>query len=135
MPRKKSTTRLEHSGARRQVGGAENYAPLTTRDDLLDAGVPMVAGQPDEPVGPEDALGLGPKRGDYTGRIASGPSLRVEQIAEADRDTDDNGEPGPTAQLVAADSDVGNIGDADGKGGVTTAEAQATAAPEAATTA
>ena len=40
----------------------------TTRDEL-DAGVPMLPGSPDEPQGPEDALGIGPKRGDYTGRI------------------------------------------------------------------
>ena len=30
--------------------------------DAMDAGVPMIAGQPDEPVGPEDALGAGPAR-------------------------------------------------------------------------
>jgi hypothetical protein len=37
--------------------------------DASDLGVPMLAGDPSEPVGPEDALGVGPKRGDYTGRI------------------------------------------------------------------
>jgi hypothetical protein len=41
----------------------------TTRDDAADLGVPMLAGDPSEPVGPEDALGDGPKRGDYTGRV------------------------------------------------------------------
>ena len=50
--------RLEHS-----AGG------ITTRDDRNDLGVPMVQGSGDEPVGPEDALGAGPKRGDYTGRV------------------------------------------------------------------
>jgi hypothetical protein len=40
----------------------------TTRD-AGDLGVPMLAGQPDEPIGPEDALGAGPKRGDYSDRI------------------------------------------------------------------
>ena len=39
---------------------------VTTRDDALDSGVPMLAGDPSEPVGPEDALGSGPKRGDYS---------------------------------------------------------------------
>lgn len=34
-----------------------------------DLGVPMLAGSPDEPVGPEDALGEGPTRGDYRDRI------------------------------------------------------------------
>lgn len=40
-----------------------------TTKDALDVGVPMLAGSPDEPIGPEDALGDGPKRGDYTDRI------------------------------------------------------------------
>jgi hypothetical protein len=54
---------LQHSDP---SGGA------TTRDDNLDAGVPMLPGSPDEPQGPEDALGVGPKRGDYSTRV--GPS-------------------------------------------------------------
>jgi hypothetical protein len=45
---------------------------VTTRDDANDLGVPMLAGSSDEPAGPEDALGEGPKRGDYSDRI--GPS-------------------------------------------------------------
>lgn len=39
---------------------------VTTRDDALDSGVPMLAGDASEPSGPEDALGSGPKRGDYS---------------------------------------------------------------------
>lgn len=38
----------------------------TTKDDALDSGVPMLPGDPSEPSGPEDALGSGPKRGDYS---------------------------------------------------------------------
>lgn len=49
---------LEHS-----QGGS------TTRDDANDLGVPMLPGSPDEPQGPEDALGPGPKRGDYSQRV------------------------------------------------------------------
>lgn len=49
--------------------GAEG---VTTRDDKNDLGVPMLAGSSEEPTGPEDALGVGPKRGDYSDRI--GPS-------------------------------------------------------------
>jgi hypothetical protein len=49
---------LEHT-----MGGS------TTRDDANDLGVPMLQGSPDEPQGPEDALGEGPTRGDYSGRI------------------------------------------------------------------
>lgn len=50
----------------------EQVDGVTTRDDANDLGVPMLPGRADEPVGPEDALGVGPKRGDYTDRI--GPS-------------------------------------------------------------
>lgn len=42
---------------------------VTTRDDALDSGAPMLVGDPSEPAGPEDALGSGNKRGDYTGLI------------------------------------------------------------------
>lgn len=55
MAEKKNDDNLKHS-----EGG------ITTRDDALDSGVPMLAGDPSEPVGPEDALGSGPKRGDYS---------------------------------------------------------------------
>lgn len=44
----------------------------TTRDDPNDLGVEMLPGDPTEPVGPEDALGEGPTRGDYRDRIGSG---------------------------------------------------------------
>ncbi len=39
---------------------------VTTRDDALDSGAEMLPGDPSEPVGPEDALGSGNKRGDYS---------------------------------------------------------------------
>jgi hypothetical protein len=42
---------------------------VTTRDDRTDLGVTMVQGSPQEPVGPEDALGPGQKRGDYRDRL------------------------------------------------------------------
>lgn len=51
---------LKHS-----VGG------VTTRDDSLDSGAPMLAGDASEPAGPEDALGSGKKRGDYSGLIGN----------------------------------------------------------------
>lgn len=41
---------------------------VTTRDDVLDLGVPMLPGDPREPVGPEDAAG-GTTRGDYSQRL------------------------------------------------------------------
>lgn len=61
MASKKNGDNLEHS-----------EAGVTTRDDANDLGVPMLAGDPSEPAGPEDALGDGPKRGDYTGRVGEG---------------------------------------------------------------
>jgi hypothetical protein len=44
---------------------------VTTRDDALDSGAPMIQGDASEPVGPEDALGSGPKRGDYSKLIGN----------------------------------------------------------------
>lgn len=67
---------LEHT-----QGGA------TTRDDSQDLGVPMIQGHPDEPVGPEDALGIGPKRGDYRERVLDDP----HEVVPIHPETDDNG--------------------------------------------
>lgn len=53
----------QNEGLKHTAGG------VTTRDDANDLGVPMQAGKPDEPVGPEDALGVDATRGDYTKRI------------------------------------------------------------------
>jgi hypothetical protein len=114
MARKTSTVdndKLEHT-----EGGA------TTRD-AMDAGVPMTPGQPDEPIGPEDAMGPGPKRGDYSDRIDAGPHMVTRVNPDADVD---KGE--PRYELVPADAEVTNIGDAPGKGGVSTAEAREVAA-------
>jgi hypothetical protein len=63
----------------------------TTRHDATDLGVPMLPGSPDEPVGPEDALGEGPKRGDYRKRIVGSSheggvpqNPRAEDIGDAE---------------------------------------------------
>lgn len=70
---------------------------------MADLGVTMLAGDPSEPVGPEDALGEGPKRGDYTERI--GPAdYHPHEGSEAQR---------PRAE------DIGEV--AGKKGGVETA--------------
>ena len=53
--KKNDDSKLEHT-----EGGT------TTRDDALDSGAPMLPGDASEPSGPEDALGSGPKRGDYS---------------------------------------------------------------------
>lgn len=95
---------------------SDETAPASTRTDATDAGVPMLPGSPDEPVGPEDALGDGPKRGNYAGRV--GPSgyepTYTERIPDA--------KPGePHTRLVAQRPKADDVGDVEGeKGGVTT---------------
>lgn len=90
-------------------------AALADRGDALDAGVDMLEGHPSEPVGPEDALGDGPKRGDYRDRIHTDPHTS-ELIPE-----DEQEEGGPTTRLVAQAPKAEDIGDVPGeKGGVTT---------------
>lgn len=89
-----------------------------TRDDPLDLGVPMLPGDPSEPVGPEDALGVGPKRGDYTGRI--GPAHYHPTTGER-IPADEREEGGPTVRVVSQRSRAEEIGDEAGlKGGVET---------------
>lgn len=101
---KKADMKLGHS-----EGG------MTTRADALDAGAPMLAGDPSEPIGPEDAFGRGPKRGDYTSRQPDG-AVHFEAVAIPDA------KPGePTSKLVAQNPRVEDIGEVPGeKGGVTT---------------
>lgn len=101
---KTADMKLKHT-----VGGS------TTRDDALDSGVPMLAGDSAEPQGPEDAFGPGPKRGDYTGRQADGAE-HFEAVAVVDP------EPGePTSRLVAQLPRVQDIGEVPKqKGGVST---------------
>jgi hypothetical protein len=99
-------------GLRHSRGG------VTTRDDVLDLGVPMLPGDPREPVGPEDALGAGPKRGNYVDRIGdasynphtSEPIPVEEQVPG-----------GPTVRLVPQRPRAEEIGDEPAlKGGVET---------------
>jgi hypothetical protein len=104
----KDNEKLDHS-----EGG------VTTRQDALDSGAPMLQGDPSEPVGPEDALGSGPKRGDYSKLIgnlqytASVPnpnydpedpssprSVLVEQNPLVEQRGDDKGVKGGTKPLT-----------------------------------
>lgn len=88
---------------------------VTTRDDALDAGVPMLPGSPDEPVGPEDALGIGPKRGDYTGRVGPEGYQPHQSVPVPAKDRKPGG---PTARLEAQRPRTADIGDEAGvKGG------------------
>ncbi len=95
---------------------AHSDSGVTTRDDVTDLGVPMLPGDPSERQGPEDALGDGPKRGDYTHRI--GPSdYHPHQVVPRP-----NAKPGEaTVEVVAQRDRANDIGDEKGKkGGVET---------------
>lgn len=103
----KANAKLEHTR-----GG------VTTRDDATDLGVPMLPGDPKEPIGPEDALGVGPKRGDYSLRIGADNYQPHESIP-----VEDPGENEPTVKVVAQRERASNQGEqAREKGGVTTTE-------------
>ncbi|MDQ3654010.1 MAG: hypothetical protein M3457_02875 [Chloroflexota bacterium] len=105
----RQNARLEHS-----QGG------ITTRDDRTDVGVTMLPGDPSEPVGPEDALGAGPTRGDYRGRLGSSAYQPHTTVPVSDP------QPGEaTVQVVAQRPFAEEIGDVAGvKGGVDTKEGQ-----------
>ncbi len=107
--------RQQGHGLRHTMGGA------TTKDDATDLGVEMLPGDPNEPVGPEDALGEGPKRGNYAGRI--GPSnyhphevrpASPEEIADPNR---------PSVRVEAQRGRAAEVGEVPRKkGGVNSAE-------------
>lgn len=117
----------------------------TTRDDALDVGVPMLPGSPKEPVGPEDALGVGEKRGDYRDRIVGEPHETVlaedggEPVTKwVDEETGAEAKEGakgavevvvdrkPLYRVERQRPRADDIGDAEGiKGGVDTARAAA----------
>lgn len=103
----KENAKLEHT-----EGGT------TTRDDATDMGVPMLPGDPSEPVGPEDALGPGPKRGDYSDRLGETNYQPHEVRSKPDAK---DGE--PQVEVVAQAPRAADQGEAAGqKGGVDTAE-------------
>lgn len=99
---------LEHS-----QGGS------TTRQDATDVGVPMLQGDGSERQGPEDALGIGPKRGDYSARLARRDTEPHESRAvpvEPDRVGVD-----PNVVIQAQAPRAADVGDEKGlKGGVDT---------------
>jgi hypothetical protein len=87
---------------------------VTTRDDALDSGAPMLAGSPDEPVGPEDALGSGQKRGDYSRLI--GPFQHSASVPNPKYDASEPNS--PRTVLVQQNPLVAQRGDEEGvKGG------------------
>lgn len=85
---------------------------VTTRDDVLDIGVPMLQGDPSERVGPEDAIGASPTRGDYRERLGETnyQPHTTERVADA--------KPGePTVRVVSQRKNVDKIGEIKGKKG------------------
>lgn len=92
----------------------------SSRDDVLDLGVPMLPGDPSERQGPEDALGAGPTRGDYRNRIGDAHYHPHQTLPVEDA------EPGePNVRVVAQRQLAEEIGDVKGlKGGVDTHEGQ-----------
>jgi hypothetical protein len=86
----------------------------TTRSDALDSGAPMLPGDPSEPVGPEDALGSGQKRGDYSELIGN----RRYQASVLNPDYDPQDPNSPRSVLVDQNPLVEQRGDEKGvKGG------------------
>lgn len=102
---------MAETAAKHSAGGE------TTRDDKLDSGVPMLAGDPSEPVGPEDALGKGPKRGDYSEVV--GNKQHYHSVPNPKHDPTDP--ESPAYVLEHQNPNVAKRGDAKGKkGGVDT---------------
>lgn len=98
----------ENSKLKHSEGG------VSTRDDALDSGAPMLPGDASEPQGPEDALGSGPKRGDYSKLI--GPLQHSASVPNPNHDPTDPSS--PATVLVHQNPLVGQRGDDKGvKGG------------------
>lgn len=99
---------------------------VTTRNDATDMGVPMLPGSGAEPVGPEDALGEGPKRGDYTGRIGPSSYHPHEMLPGSPADVADPNRPSVRVEQQRPRAE--EIGEVEGlKGGVESAQDQQTA--------
>lgn len=108
---------MEQAPAETSSGGVD-------RNDPLDLGVPMLEGSEKEPQGPEDALGVGPKRGDYRERVGHSAyhPHTTEAIPDDELERDDDGVViGPRTRVVAQRPRTEDIGEVEGKkGGVTT---------------
>jgi len=89
---------------------------VTTRDDAKDLGVPMLESSVQEPTGPEDALGSGPKRGDYSARQPENTD-HYAAVVNPDYKADDPNS--PRSVLVYQNPLVEQVGDDKGKKGGT----------------
>ena len=92
------------------------------RGDPHDLGVPMLPSEGKERQGPEDALGAGPKRGDYRNRVNDAEHYVPEVIPAEEREKDEDGNiTGPRTRMVHQNPRAEEIGDEAGlKGGVET---------------
>lgn len=86
-------TAPEESADEADADRGERPAPSEVKPGN-DVGVDMLPGSDDEPVGPEDAAGVGPKRGHYEDRVL--PSLHSHEV----RRIDDPNATGAEGQLV-----------------------------------
>lgn len=114
-------TEAQNEGLEHTDGG------VTTRDDAMDLGVPMLQGDPKERVGPEDALGVGPKRGNYEERQDGAPhfeSVPNPKGGEPIKDKDGNVIDYEPAFIQQRQNErVQDVGEVAGKkGGVETAD-------------
>jgi hypothetical protein len=99
--------------AARAKKGEHSMGGMSHRDDPSYLGVDMLPGDPSEPSGPEDALGPGPKRGDYEETIAAGG------VTHTSIERNEDGE----IEVVYQNERASNRGDTKGKkGGVETTE-------------
>lgn len=116
--------------SRREATDADQGG-ATTKDDTLDAGVPMEEGSPGERQGPEDAFGEGLKRGDYSDRVGKNhaESVPLEGGGEPVFAEDEDGEQvqvdnAPRSELRDQVARTEEVGDDSGlKGGVETTAA------------
>lgn len=110
----KNTTAGDKPAAKTDAALQHPEGGTTTRDDALDSGAPMLAGDQSEPVGPEDALGSGPKRGDYSELIGN----KRHQASVPNPDYDPSDPTSPASLLVDQNPLVKQVGDDKGfKGG------------------
>ncbi len=92
---------------------------VTTKHDRTDVGAPMLPGDPRERVGPEDALGAGAKRGDYTGRLG-GSDYSPHTVEPIPPEEQVPG--GPVVRVVSQREHAADVADVPRrKGGVETA--------------
>lgn len=123
MAEDKERTGAKSTEAQGEASEAQG-TDTVNRDDPLDVGVPMLPSEGNERQGPEDALGVGPKRGDYRNRIGSSlyNPTTTERIPEDERETDDDGNViGAHTRVVEQRPRAEDIGDEEGlKGGVET---------------